>query len=412
MRKNIYVSRGAALWLGAAVLTASGQAAAAACPTGSNVVYVSGSSAFKSILQATQVAPSGANTPCTPPGTTPETTVDIGISDVYPSTCLNYAPTLSAVGSGTMTKDYLGPIQAMVLAVPTASIANSISAEAAYMVFKFAADTTAHSIPPWIIPGDIFTRYYDSGVLNMTGAALGNGTKTLTAGNWANAQCATPGTSACPNTATSNGNMASHITGAATSTADINAAIGDIAAQTAATTTGIKALAFQGVGQTCGYYPDSSNGNGDKVNVREGRYDIWGPEHLVVKVDGSGNPVGQNGNTAAVQAVIAALIATSTAPLAASVDSGVGLTETQVGSIVDIISAAASGAIPQCAMQVQRSGEDGAESSYSPPAPCTCRFLSAATGTTPSMCTPCGASADGGTCPSPQVCRFGYCEAY
>src|SRR5271166_3033102 len=54
MRKKISVSRGAALVLGGAVMAISGQAAAASCPVGSNVVYVSGSSAFQPVLQAAQ----------------------------------------------------------------------------------------------------------------------------------------------------------------------------------------------------------------------------------------------------------------------------------------------------------------------------------------------------------------------
>src|SRR5258708_1558034 len=54
MRQNISVSRGVAFVIGGAVMAVTGQAAAAACPTGSNVVYVSGSSAFKAVLVAAQ----------------------------------------------------------------------------------------------------------------------------------------------------------------------------------------------------------------------------------------------------------------------------------------------------------------------------------------------------------------------
>ena len=56
MRKHISMSRVAALVLSGAALTVTGSAAAAAgpCPTGSNVVYVSGSSAFQTVLAAAQ----------------------------------------------------------------------------------------------------------------------------------------------------------------------------------------------------------------------------------------------------------------------------------------------------------------------------------------------------------------------
>jgi hypothetical protein len=453
MRKFISVSRGAALVLGGAVLTVSGQAAAAACPTGSNVVYVSGSTAFAPVVQATQnalgssvqivyqgpgscggplyivgdtgtavqpdrdaakvYAPNVAAVVCDLPttGGSAGIYVDVGISDVYPKTCLNFDPNLNAVGSSTMTKDYYGPIQAMTFAVPHNSTATSISAEAAYMVFRYAAGSTANTVQPWSVPGDIFTRYYDSGTLEMIAMAIGNSaTGFLPGANWKNATCSTPGTAACPQTASGSGNMATKLTTAgALSTADANATIGVLGAANYPAGNTLKPLAFQGVGQSCGYLPDSALGAYDKINVRQGRYQIWGPEHLIVNVDSSGNPVGKNGNTAAVQILINALTATSQAPASSSVDGGTSLTETQVGAIIDAIAAPAAATIPQCAMQVQRSAEDGAESSYAPPAPCTCRFLAAATGSAPT-CTACTAST---TCTgSTPVCRFGYCEAY
>jgi hypothetical protein len=294
----------------------------------------------------------------------------------------------------------------MDIAVPTASTATSISAQAGYMVFQFAADTAAHTVTPWSIPADVFTRFYDSGTLQMIGAALGDGTKTLPGGKWANAKCATPGTTACPNTTASTGGEVTALkTAATTSTADGNAAIGIVADQSI--TTGIKALAFQAAGQMCGYFPDSAQGNHDKLNVREGRYAIWGPEHLVVNMSG-GQPVGLNSNTAAVQAVISTLTATATAP-AASSDAGTSLTDAQIGSIIDVISAPAAGVVPTCAMKVSRTSEVGPEASFSPPAACGCRFQVAATGAVPTGCTACTASTScSGSTP---VCRFGYCEA-
>ena len=58
----------------------------------------------------------------------------------------------------------------------------------------------------------------------------------------------------------------------------------------ARTTGGLKILAFQAADQSCGYLPDSDATHFDKINVRQGRYDIWGPIHLVTAVDDSGNP--------------------------------------------------------------------------------------------------------------------------
>jgi hypothetical protein len=456
-RKTIGFTRGTAWLLGGAVLAVSGEAAAANCPSGANTVYLSGSSAFLPVVQATAnalgsavnivyqkpgscegldyllgdtgvavqpdqdgaftMAPGGPASPagCTLPTitftnasgtmtTAPAAKIDIGISDVYASTCIaSFDPNLVPVGMGTppATKDFLGPIQAMTIAVPSASTQNSISAEAAYMVFGFGAGTAANTIAPWSVPGDIFTRFWDSGTLEMTATAIG-----LPGGKWLNA---TNKTSA--QTVTNAQTMATALTtAAAKGMTDTNAAIGNLGA--ANLVAGTKALAFQAKGQECGYLPDSDSSHGDKINVRQGRYAIWGPEHMITNVDGSGNPVGQNGNTAAVQTVINALLATSQAPaqMSGSDAGATALTETQVGAIIDAISAPAAGVVPWCAMQVSRTAEIGAEASYAPPAACSCRFeMAAGSVITGHMCTTC--TADSGCSGTTPKCHYGYCEA-
>jgi hypothetical protein len=176
----------------------------------------------------------------------------------------------------------------------------------------------------------------------------------------------------------------------------------------------LKALAFQAKGQSCAFYPDSSSSSADKINVRQGRYDIWGPEHLVVAVDGNNSPVGRNNNTAAVVAVINALTATMSGPASASMDAGSnGLTETEVGTIIDAISAKAGsgGSIPWCAMEVSRTAEIGPLSSYPSPYPCICRYEHA-TGATNHSCTACMADADCADAGASLThCRYGFCEA-
>ncbi len=454
MRKKISVSRGAALVLGGAVLAVSGQAHAAnpACPTGSTVVYVSGSSAFQPVLQAAQnalgstvqivyqspgscegllylVGDNGASVPpdadaavllapnvvaagCSLPmvGAVQEATVDIGVSDVYPTTCSAFDSNLNTVGSATGTKDFLGPVQAMTIAVPTGSTRYSISAEAAYMVFKYGGGAPA--IAPWNNTADVFTRYYDSGTQELIGAGLGDGTKTLPGGNWLNATC-NPKTTTCPQTASGAGNMVTKLTGRPAGEAD--SVIGILGNQNIPTGNTIRPLSFQAHGQSCGYLPDSALGANDKINVRQGRYALWGPEHMVVNVDGSGNPVGMNSNTTAVVTLINALNSTSLAPASASVDGGTTLDDAQVGAIIDAISAPPAGfiagVVPQCAMQVQRSAEVGAEASYQPPAACSCRFLAAATGTA-TGCTACTSANASTVCTgSTPACHYGYCEA-
>jgi hypothetical protein len=439
MNNGIRAARAFAWLFGVAAFAVSGRAAAQACPTTSNTVYTSGSSAVQPVLQAVTnvlgsavsivyqkpgscegldfilngtkdtdaallLVPSGTATACTLPMA--GATIDIGFSDVYPSTCsATFDTTLPAVGN--MTADFLGPIQAMTIAVPTASTENIISAEAAYMVFGFAAATSPNTIAPWSVPGDIYVRFWDSGTLEMIGKAINlPGGKWVNATNKSSAQT-TSGTGPMQTAIINSGNAGG---------THANSTIGILS--TSGLKTGIKALAFQGTAQDCSYLPDSSSTATDKINVRQGRYEIWGPEHMVTGVDGTGKPVGQNSNTAAVQTLINALLSSSQAPALAS-DAGAGdggataLGETEVGSIISAISLPTVGFVPWCAMQVSRTAEIGAESSYAPPAACSCAFENANGGPISGhTCTACTAANESTMCTgSTPKCHFGYCEA-
>jgi hypothetical protein len=331
--------------------------------------------------------------------------IDIGFSDVYPATCTaTFDPNLPAVGTGT--NDFLGPVQAMTFAVPTASTENSISAEAAYMIFGFDADA-GKTIMPWVTPNDIYVRFWDSGTLEMIGKAINLG-----GGHWRNA---TTKTSA--QTAANTGGMQTDILTAGGMSGHASSTIGILS--TSGLETGIKGLAFQGTGQSCSYYPDSTSTAGDKINVRQGRYEIWGPEHMVTNVDGTGKPAGQNnGNSTAVQTLINALASTSQLPALQS-DAGAGdggvtsLGDTEVGSIIAAISKKTVGFIPTCAMQVSRTTEIGPEASYVAPAACSCAFEeSSGVPITGHNCVPCTPQNASTTCTgATPACHFGYCEA-
>jgi len=440
MRNKLRAVHAAAWLVGGATFAVSGAALAAPCPTDSNTVYISGSTAFSPVLQSLANVLTSIGSPVKivsqKPGScegldpvvnnTKDThsalllvanatatacdlpqsgaTVDIGISDVYPSTCrATFDPALPDLG--TAFGDFLGPIQAITIAVPSGSSENLISAEAAHVVFGF--DAVTHTIAPWSVPGDIYVRFWDSGTLELVGAAIN-----LPGGKWANATV-TPapaqqqsGGGALATALVASGNMAGHT----------NSTIGILG--TANLATGIKPLAFQGIGQSCSYYPDSTSSATDKINVRQGRYTIWGPEHLVTNVDGSGKPVGQNNNTVAVQTVINGLTSTSKAlpsqSDAGAADGGVtSLGESDVAQIITTISKPSIGFIPWCAMQVQRTTEVGAESSYAPLAACSCAY-EVATGApvTGHTCTACTAQNAGTTCTgATPACHFGYCEA-
>jgi hypothetical protein len=449
MRNRLCASRAIAWLVGGAIVAVSGRAAADACPSDSTAVFTSGSSAFVPVLQAVAkvlgssvsivnqspgsceglgfilngtkdtdsaswLKSDGTAVTCTLPtmGASAASIVDIGLSDVYPSTCTaTFDSTLPAVGAGFA--DFLGPVQAMTIAVPTASTENLISAEAAYMVFGFAAGTAANTIAPWSLPGDIYVRFYDSGTLEMIGTAIG-----LPGSKWVNAT-----NKSSPQTTGKTGLMQSAILN--TGAMRPNSTIGILS--TSGLKTGIKALAFQGKGQECSYLPDSAAAANDKINVRQGRYEIWGPEHMVTAVDNMGKPVGKNSNTAAVQILLNALLSTSQALPAqsdagapgdasaadASAEGGTGVTvlgEAEVGQLIAQISLPATGFIPWCAMQVKRTAEIGAESSYAPPVACSCAYEvatgGAIAGHTCTMCT-----SDSGCSGANPKCHFGYCEA-
>jgi len=194
----------------------------------------------------------------------------------------------------------------------------------------------------------------------------------------------------------------------------------------------IKTLAFQAKGQSCGFYPDSVANSGDKLNVRQGRYAIWGPAHLVTNVGADGNPTGVH--AAAATAVLNSFIATGcegaacppgSANLLGAADGGISGADASVSlipsealktAVIDAESAPSGGVIPWCAMQVTRGNvEAGPEASYQPSEPCGCYFEKKATGATVSpYCHACpngdsDCAPEGGTSAYP-VCRNGYCE--
>jgi len=401
------------------VLTTALSADAADCGTYNNPVYVAGSSASKPIWAAlasaltnvtviyqgpsscvglsdvtTAVADTkpayvmdgtATGTACTNPAA-----IQIGISDVFPSSCANFT-----VPSGF--KDFQGPVQVMLFAVPYASTESSISADAAYAVMGWGG--TNYAVDPWTDYTQIFIRTSTSGTESMIGSAIG-----LVSSKWLTQ---VPEAGASQQEAGSPQVLAA--LQAAGAGANPSKAIGILAADYGDTyrgapgtndaggiTGGLKVLAFQAADQKCGYLPDSDATHYDKINVRQGRYDIWGPIHLLTAVDGSGNPT--NANVATVINMITAS----------------GLTDNQYQTVIQADSTAH--VIPQCAMQVSRSGEvtpitGGGIASYQPPEGCGCYYESLKNGGAPfsSYCKSCGGDSD--CSGSFTKCHFGYCEA-
>jgi ABC-type phosphate transport system substrate-binding protein len=489
MSKNLRVAS-AAVGVAAASLTlfgaekrapAQAEGGTPACNSfaGGNVVYIAGSSASKPVLQALATTLSlrgstigiiyqapdscqgvsdllnttgdtasalylngsnGTTTACDirNGGSTPAI-VDIAVSDVYPATCAanSLAPALT-----TSQKDILGPIQSMTFSVPTGSTSGGvISAAAAYVVFGCAGGAPGSScsltVAPWTNQASIFVRAHTSGTLNMLGSAIG-----LSPSKWPTANPVDGGTPATQ--AGGTGAMQGDIANGDPTTIGILSDEGALAWNANSSNTNkIKVLAYQHTGQSCGYFPDSTATASDKINVRQGRYAVWGPLHFIVNVDASSHPLGGDQsatNAAKIQSVTTVLnyfIATGPNPTQTwSNDAGPPITDADKLSLVkteigDLSAAIGSRGyvVPWCAMQVQRSGEVSpnamsGESSYQPPEPCGCFFEKVATGaTTSSYCHACATNddchnPDGGTSAYP-VCRWidsangnmGYCEA-
>ncbi|HEY1552792.1 MAG TPA: hypothetical protein VGG28_33415 [Kofleriaceae bacterium] len=281
--------------------------------------------------------------------------VDVGESDVYPSTC-------STTYTSSSIADYTGPVQAITFVVPSGSTQRSISAEAAHLVFAAGGNSV---VMPWNVPLYYFVRSSGTGTIQLPSKEIATmptawwGFDRLSAGNLVESMEATP-------------------------PANAESAIGvlsnDFADRSRANLT---VLAFQQQGQIYGYLPDSSSTSLDKMNVRDGHYPIWGQIHLLASVSG-----GQPSQAAA------ALVTQFTVPK---------LDQTLVTAIIQ------SGFTPTCAMQVSHTAEVGALSVYQPPFGCSCYFDATTGSTLPSECATCGA--DLPQCPSTRpACNYGYCE--
>ena len=379
------------------IVGAASDASAADCST-LNPVYVSGSSAVKPVLAQVSKILAAATTPvtivyqslgscagmdaiangtkvtatpivwdangvagtCTIPAT--GTSSDIGVSDVFPTTCPNI--TLPAG-----QKDFLGPVQVMNFIAPLASSETSISQQAAYAILGYGG--TQYPVAPWIDTSFMFIRPDTSGTKQMIATALG-----LAASKWKGT--VKPGS----------GDV---LTAVSTST-NANATIGILASDLADVNRDkVKILAYQHKGQSCGYYPDSTGTSFDKINVREGRYAIWGSLHIVTAVDAQNVPTSANAK---------ALV---------NVFTRTGLTADQKKTMID--AEAAAHVIPLCAMKVSRTTEVGAEASFQADEPCGCYYESKANAAAGASCKACPNGDGDCTGGSNTHCRYGYCEA-
>jgi hypothetical protein len=282
---------------------------------------------------------------------------DLGLSDVFPSTCQTLPGGLpSNVG------DFFGPVEAYTFVVPNKSTQKVISKAAGYFVFGFGKDS---GVAPWIDESFLFVRDANSGTQQMFGAALG-----VPPDRWRGVS------------ATSSGDLVTKIVSSTKPEATIGILTAEVYGDNRAS---MKPLAYQDAEQTCGYWPDSTPSGFDKRNVRDGHYAVWGPLHLLTKLDGNGYPINKSAGD-----VVAYLTGTKSAP-----------------NGLDLIALLAKASIvPACAMQVRRMSELGPLASFAPERACGCYFEAAAMGKT--TCQACTSDVQCGE-GSPK-CNYGYCE--
>jgi ABC-type phosphate transport system substrate-binding protein len=303
-------------------------------------------------------------------------TPDIGFSDVFPTTCTSN-PLPAGVG------EFRGPIQVMAFVTGAGSSETSISADAAYVAIGFHG--AMNMVAPWADPNFFFFRPDTSGTKKMIATAIG-----LPVAKW---NTAWDMTTTSMHLLKGSGDVLAAVTASTNANATLGILSGDWFDPYRQPNMGkqLKVLAFKDHGQSCGYLPDSSSTTYDKLNVRQGRYAIWGPLHIIAKVGGDGKP---------------------SSPLAASVISNLtfdGLSTADKQAMIDLETGAH--VIPQCAMQVSRTAEVGTQTLSTPDEPCGCYFEKKASGSPTSSCTVCSDdTACAGTAATPK-CRYGFCEA-
>lgn len=278
--------------------------------------------------------------------------VDVGASAVFPASC-NYQETPGIA-------DYQGPVQAIAFVVPAASTQQSISAEAAHLVFGAGGD---HGLAaPWTDPTLYFVRGAGTGTSQLASRAI-----EVSPDQWWGLD------------RTSAANLLASMESVDPTVAE--KAIGVLSSEFAdSDRVKLRELAFQQHGESCGYLPDSASGAFDKQNVRDGHYPIWGALHLFAPTV-NGVPSQAAG----------ALVTRFTVPK---------LDPTLVGAVIS------AGFIPSCAMAVLRTTDLGPLASSQPQFGCGCFYAKQVSGSTS-----CASCAGAGDCPtSAPACNYGYCE--
>lgn len=284
--------------------------------------------------------------------------IDIGVSDLYAETC---DPTLHA---GTDVAEYFGPVVTFVLSVPAMSSEQSISVEAAHLVFGRGGHPPEGSTlkeAPWNDKVNFAIR--NSGAASTVLTSL---------------LASVPADKFWGVDRLSTDNLRDSLLTAPKSA--VNSSIGILSADYNDKNRGnLRALYLKSTGQLTGYQPDSSPTTIDKANVRDGHYPLWGYVHFFTSSNGGSGPTD----------VAKAMVLKFNVP------------KLEQGLLDDIIDASL---VPACAMKVKRSTEVG---DYTPQTDFTCNCYFDLRTKHKTDCMQCETS---DTCPGKAQCNYGYCE--
>jgi ABC-type phosphate transport system substrate-binding protein len=323
----------------------------------------------------------GAPKTCTMPANTP---VDVGVSDVFATSCPGVkGDTLATAKVADFDTFFAQVMEFIVPGGDGGSDQTAISAEAAYLTFGFGNNGGT----PWSKQDQFMVRNNTSGTQVMLSKAIG-----LDASKWIGFDESNEGGAGqifkdVKNRQIPDPNYPTDATKRLTG--DPKTMIGIVSSGEAdADPVNVKRLAFQATGQTCAFWADSGVSALDKKYVRDGHYPVWGPLHVLAKVDDAGAPT-----SAGAKALIAFLSNTDVTDHS--------VLDVEIGAHV----------VPLCAMNVTRSSELGALSSVQPTGACGCYFDSTLAASLPTECVACTPANAATKCTGDRkVCNYGFCE--
>jgi hypothetical protein len=282
-------------------------------------------------------------------------TVDIGVSNLFAGVCdPAYVP-------GASVASYLGPIVTFGFTVPATSKQQSISVEAAHLIFGLGGQNPLGPIAnPWTDPQYYSVRNSGAGSTALAAELI----RVPRTAFWGVDRLSTDA-----------------IRDTLLYASDADKSIGILSIDYAdKNRDNLRVLYLQAQGQMTGFLPDSSATSFNKVNVRDGHYPLWGYVHFyTANIGGSPSPTA------------GAFVTRFSVPK---------LDRELVTAMID------ASLVPQCAMRVARDSEMGPFVPNPSKFQCGCYFDHHTTGRT--TCATCTTAND---CPAnAPACNYGFCE--